>query len=298
MISILIPVFNYNIVPLVKALHKQLKKANIPFEIWACDDGSETHFVDINQQINAFDFTNYILSPSNNGREQTRQVLAQKAKYDWLLFLDADTLPVSANFINNYLSYLSTNYDAIFGGILYQEQPPETDFILRWKYGNAHEAVPATSRNLHPYRAIVSANFMMKTTVFTALNAHITGRAYGYDILFAALLKSNATPIFHIDNQVFHLGIEKSDRYLSKKEEATATYLTLLQKGVISADDNSLLSYFSFLKRYQLNYTMSTFFKFFKPLLRRNLLGKHPNITLLQLYRLSYMCFIDLKTSN
>lgn len=298
MISILIPVYNYNIVPLVKELHKQLIDAKISFEILVCDDGSQTHFSDVNEKINDISFTDHTIFEHNIGREQTRQILAQKAKYDWLLFLDADTIPVTSDFIKYYLPYVDSVYDAVFGGILYQEQPPEADFILRWKYGVAREAINAKIRNKNPYQAIVSANFMIKKTVFIELNEHITGKDYGYDILFAALLKSNATKVIHIDNQVYHLGIEKSDSYLSKKEEAAATYLKLLRNGSISVEDNGLLSYFSILKRYKLNYTMSTFFKFFKSSLRRNLLGTNPNITLLQLYRLSYMCFIDIKTSN
>ena len=298
MISILIPVFNYHIVPLVKELHKQLIDAKIPFELLACDDGSETLISDINKAINVLSFTNFSLSKQNIGREQTRQVLAQKAKYDWLLFLDADTLPVSSHFIKTYLPFSNSAYDAVFGGVLYQDQKPKADFILRWKYGRTRETLNANARNKNPYQAIVSANFIIKKTVFIAINQHITGKDYGYDILFAALLKSNGKKIKHIDNQVYHLGLEKNDSYLSKKEEAASTYLKLLRNGSISAEDNSLLSYFSIVKRYHLNYTLSTFYKFFKSPLRRNLLGDNPNITLLQLYRLSYMCYIDLNTSN
>ena len=298
MISILIPVYNYNIVPLVKALHKQLMDAQITFEILACDDGSETHFINLNEEINDFSFTDYSIFKLNIGREQTRQVLAQHAQYNWLLFLDADTLPVTSDFIKNYLYYLNSDYDAIFGGILYHEQRPEVDYILRWKYGITHECKDAKARNKSPYQAIVSANFIINKTVFIELNKHITGKDYGYDILFAALLRSNAKKVIHIDNQVYHLGIEKSGSYLSKKEEAALTYLTLLRTGSITVEDNNLLSYFSTLKRYKLNYILSSLFKFFKPSLKRNLLGNNPNITLLQLYRLSYMCFIDIKTSN
>ena len=298
MISILIPVYNYDSVPLVKELHKQLRSAKIDFEIWVGDDGSETHFLDLNEKINRLSFTYYISSDQNIGREQTRQVLAQKAKYDWLLFLDADTLPVTSDFIKNYLPFLNSDYDAVFGGILYEEQPPAADFILRWKYGVARETINAKTRNKNAYRTVVSANFMIKKNIFIELNKHIIRKDYGYDILFGAHLKSNAIKIMHIDNQVYHLGIEKSDFYLTKMEEAVSTYLALLRRGSISAEQNSLLSYFAILKRYNLNYTLSTFYKFFKSSLRRNLLGDNPNITLLQLYRLSYMCYLDLKTSK
>lgn len=298
MISVLIPVFNYNIVPLVKALHQQLIEAKIPFEIVAYENGSETHFLDKNDIINHLTFTNYSVLKHNSGREQTRQLLSNKAKYPWLLFLDADTLPAPSDFIKSYLLYVNSDYAAVFGGILYQQQSPEKDYMLRWKYGRARETINAAARNKHPYRSVVSANFMIKKSVFVNLNERITGKEYGNDIFFAALLKSHSSRILHIDNQVYHLGIEKSDTYLSKNEEAIKTYLSLARNGSISYEDNRLLTSYTTLKRYKLNYPMSVFYKFFKLPLTYHLLSANPNITLLQLYRLAFMCSIDLKTSD
>lgn len=298
MISILIPVYNYNIVPLVEELHKQLINSKTSYELLACDDGSDFKFSDNNKSINKYNFTNFSISDHNIGREQTRQGLALKAKYDWLLFLDADTLPATSYFIKDYLHHVNSDYDAVFGGILYQKQRPDADFILRWKYGAARESVIAKTRNKKPYQTVVSANFMIKKDVFIESNKYIMDKDYGYDILFGTLLKSNAKKVVHIDNQVYHLGIEKSDIYLCKMEESVRTYLKLFRNGSISGDDNGLLYYYSILKRYNLNFTLSTFFKFFKSPLRRNLLGNNPNISLLQLYRLSYMCYLDIKTSK
>lgn len=298
MISVLIPVYNYNIVSLVNEIHKQLAETDVAFEILAYDDGSENYFIDKNFFINDLSFTTFHVSSQNMGREQTRQILSQNAVYNWLLFLDADTAPVPKTFIENYLSYTGTAYDAVFGGIRYQEAHPENDYLLRWTYGTACEAIGPLTRNKKTYRHIVSANFIIRKKVFLELNKHIVGKEYGYDILFAALLKAETKKIWHIDNPVYHLGIEKSALFLSKSEAAVTTYLTLLKTGNISRDDNRLLFLFSTLKRYKLNIMVAHSFKYIKPSITQNLLGRNPNVLLFQLYKLAYMCFVDLKISG
>ena len=54
MLSILIPTYNYNVVPFVMELRKQCLECNIIFEILVFDDGSKL-FLDENQKINSFE---------------------------------------------------------------------------------------------------------------------------------------------------------------------------------------------------------------------------------------------------
>ena len=53
MISILIPTYNYNIVPLVNELYKQVTKEKIDFEILVYDDGSLSDINKKNESINS-----------------------------------------------------------------------------------------------------------------------------------------------------------------------------------------------------------------------------------------------------
>ncbi|WP_027124605.1 glycosyltransferase family 2 protein [Gelidibacter mesophilus] len=291
MISVLIPVYNYNIVALVKELHRQLTEAKVIFEILAHDSGSEARFIELNKQINTFKFTNYNPSKMNVGREQTRQVLAQKAEYNWLLFLDADTMPANLDFIKIYLSYLTSNYDAVFGGILYDEKKPENDSMLRWIYGHQRETITAEIRTKKPYRTIVSANFSIRKEIFINLNGQISGKGYGYDVLFSSLLKSHSIKVAHIDNQVVHLGIEKSHVYLTKTEEAINILLKLYKEGRIDHDDNGLVGFCTKLKKYQLHHAFAYFYRKYASQMKSHLLGKNPSIYMIQLYRISYMCY-------
>ena len=91
MLSILIPTYNYLIVELVNRVHKQAITATIPFEIIIIDDCSTNKdIINANKIINGLEFCTYIQNDNNLGRTASRNILAIKAKYNLLLFLDAD----------------------------------------------------------------------------------------------------------------------------------------------------------------------------------------------------------------
>nr|WP_321224873.1 glycosyltransferase [uncultured Psychroserpens sp.] len=294
MLSVLIPVYNYDIRALVKILHEQLSSHNIDFEINCLDDYSQENYRDLNTEIENLKNTSYQISNANNGRVATRQTLAQQAKYNWLLFLDADVVPKTNNYISNYIALISSEKDAIYGGFAYKPKPPKDHFILRWTYGKSKEQVTAINRNKTPYKIVISANFMIKKEVFLELNSQITQRGYGYDNYFGALLKHKQYRVFHIDNEVYHLGLEANETYLSKIEQSVETLLKLELKKETLDSQNSLFNTYQFLKKIKLNYLFAWFYKVFKNRLKKNLLSAKPNITVLQFYKLSYICYQDL----
>jgi glycosyltransferase involved in cell wall biosynthesis len=294
MVSVLIPVYNYNVIELVSEVHKQLELCDILFEIKCLDDASAIEFQTQKQVVEELIHTSYLISKTNQGRIATRQQLADAALYDYVIFLDADVLPKSDDFIKNYLNYIDSNYDAIYGGIAYKDEKPASDSMLRWAYGKRNENVSALLRNKTPYKSIVSANFLMKTSVFKKVNSKINYSGYGSDNHFSNQLKKENIFILHIENEVYHLGIEKNATYLKKKEDAAIALIELYRTQAIKEHDNQLLKLFVKLKRLKLNYPISFFFKLSNSILRKNLLGPKPNVNMLQLYRISYMCFKDL----
>jgi len=293
MISVLIPLYNYNVVALVTHIHTQLQLSQIPFEIICLDDASTSEIVNENDKISNLEFTKLLKSDKNLGRTNARQNLSEKAKYDWLLFLDADVMPKSELYIRNYLKYINSEYEAIYGGFAYHEKAPDSNYILRWKYGKTHEQISAKERNKKPYKVIISANFMIKKSVFNAINSQIEQNGYGFDNFFAALLKMKQIKVFHLDNEVYHLGIETSKAYLNKKEKAAETLLSLHKANKIGNHQNDLLHLFIKLKRYRLHVIFSMFYKIFKKPLQHHLLSSNPSMKILQLYRISYMCYKD-----
>ena len=295
MISILIPIYNYNISSLVCEIHKQAIHANIEFEIICFDDKSEKYISENKSTIDAFEHTKILVSNKNIGRTNARQILSDNSKYNWLLFLDADVIPKSGNFIEHYIDKTNSCYEVIYGGLAYSKAKPEHKSILRWLYGQTYEEVDAKKRNLNPHQLITSGNFIIKKTVFDKINLQIDRKGYGLDNYFAALLKQNNIKVSHINNEVYHFGIENSIVYLSKVEGGIITLLWLFNKEKISKSDNKLLSTFVLFKKLKLNYLMVYFYQLFNSKIKNHLLGPNPNMELLQFYKLVFICYKDLK---
>lgn len=291
MVSIVIPVYNYNIVALVKELHSQLIASKIIFEIIAMDDFSRNQFIVENSEIDALSYTSLEKSTKNHGRTKIRQLLSIKARYEWLLFLDADVMPKNSNYIQNYINLIPENYDAIYGGFSYKPEAPKPDNVLRWKYGRNKEEVDASIRNKNPYKIVISANFIIKKNIFEHINSNLTDNCYGYDNYFGALLKQYKANIFHINNEVYHLGIEPNYQFLKKTEEATDTLLKLYQNNKIKVHDNTLLTMFISIRKYRLSNFLGYFYRTFHGQMQKKILNQNPSIQVLQLYKISYMCY-------
>ena len=131
MLSILIPSYNYNALSLVSEIHNQAKRTEIPFEIICLDDASTNLFSE-NEKINHLANCNYEMLKQNIGRSKIRNLLAHKAQYDWLLFLDVDVFPKDEDFIDRYVPFLNDEIKIVNGGILYQSKKPEKSKVLRW----------------------------------------------------------------------------------------------------------------------------------------------------------------------
>lgn len=294
MLSVLIPTYNYNIAPLVNTIHQQLSNTGLAFEILYLEDGSSQEFIALNSNITKLPHTKQYVYNSNRGRAKTRYELCKKAQYPWLLLLDADVIPKSPDFITHYLEKLNANYDAIYGGFAYLKEPPDTSHLLRWKYGKQKEAIDASIRNKSPYKIIISANFMIKASIFKTIISKVPYSGYGTDLYLGMLLKKENLNVLHINNEVYHLGIEKSEHYLTKKEQAVSLLLNLYREGKTPTHSNHLLTWFIYLKRFGGHFILSLFFKGFKQKMKNNLLGKKPSVWIFQLYKMSYMCYLDL----
>ncbi len=237
MISVLIPVYNFDINRFVTDIHKQLVRENIPFEIILLDDGSETIYKTKNKHLNRLSHVVYEELPANVGWSAIRNLLAEKAKYENLLFADCDSEVNDDFFIKNYLNYLNTR-QVVFGGRNYHKNPPEKSRYLRWLHGTRRETIPAKIRNKSPYTTFMSNNFLIPKEVMHAVQfPENILRGYGHDdTLFAMELKKNHIPIFHIDNPLTHIGLETNEEYLHKTESALRNLFQLIRLGKLEPE--------------------------------------------------------------
>ena len=79
-----------------------------------------------NEIINSLENCSFFVNSNNLGRGKNINLLAEKAKYDYLLILDCDTFPTQNNFIKNYISTTNNIENlVVFGGIQYKKEKPE-----------------------------------------------------------------------------------------------------------------------------------------------------------------------------
>src|SRR5690606_32512220 len=138
--------------PYTTLFRSQCVKENIMFEIIVSDDSSQ-NFYEENNQINTLNNCFYTVLNQNIGSSAIRNLLSTKASFENLLFLDADVRLISNLFIKNYLNLIQNKkqYNVIYGGIVYQENKPDNNQLLRWIYGNKRDALPAEKRSENAY---------------------------------------------------------------------------------------------------------------------------------------------------
>ncbi len=290
MISILIPTYNYNVYKLVDTLHSQCEAAAIVYEILVVDDAStDKKTIEENSKINNLSNCNFHVLTQNIGRSKIRNLLAEKSKNNFLLFLDADTLPSNSSFIKNYIEVISEDSSVIFGGINYPENISD-NFSLRHKYGSERESLALAERLKNPYRSFITMGFVIKKEVFEKIKFNETLAGYGYeDSVFAYQLQKNNIPLLHIDNAVTHLNLETNDVFIQKSELALQNLLRFYQSKAIDEATVKILKVYVKLKKLHLLFLVKAFFKLFKNAIVNNLKSTKPSLFLFDLYRLGYL---------
>ena len=297
MLSILIPTFNYDITALVAEVHKQSKSCNIPFEILVFDDSStDLEVRKNNASINALKNTSYTILKSNIGRSAIRNKLAKSAQYSWLLFLDADVMPVNNHFVLNYLNSLSDSKPIIYGGLSYKKERPNQSQLLRWVYGRKREAISIEKRYKRPFISLLSSNFLIQKIVFEKVRFDEKNASFGNeDTLFSYNLKQKRIIVKHIDNPVYHLGLESSKIFLSKSKESLDALNLFLNQKLINANYIRISRIKNRLQKFKLDLLLSTIYPLLKKRFEKNLLSNTPSLFIFDLYRLSYLCNISRK---
>lgn len=295
MLSVLIPVYNINCLPLVKNLIQQFEKETCEFEIICIDDAS-TKIIKENGKLNRFDKVSLIELQQNIGRSRIRNLLATKANYDWLLFLDADTLPSNAIFINKYLRIINNNpKEKVFsGGLAYRKIDTTKNNQLRYKYGKFRESISAVQRCKNPYATLLMSNTLIEKKVFKRVQFNSEIFHYGHeDSIFSSDLQKAFIIVKHIDNPVFHTGLESNEIFLKKSKIAVKNLLDLHQKGLIKPKTNKLLKWHTRTKMFFLVPLLSFIYKNNSKFIEKSLSKKHPSLLLFDFYRLCYLCYLS-----
>lgn len=228
MISILIPVFNRNVVELILSIQEQLATVKEEVEVIVMDDASDDDIIKAQNRegLACFRYLRYIELPVNCGRNIIRQKLAGEAKSDTLIFLDADSRFPDKNWLQNYIDAFTGN-EIIMGGRRYDKNKRPTS-SLHFHYGIQREQHSALQRNKYPYRSFMTCNFLIRKQHLSQLIVDDNLKGYGHEDTFMGLqFEKLRIPLVHIDNPVFHEGVEEDDVFISKQQQGLHNLLYL-----------------------------------------------------------------------
>ena len=286
-LSILIPIYNSVCVNQVKELSAQALKLNVDYEIIVADDASPLKDVTrANEVINDMPNCQYIIKPTNTGSAATRNFLAAKSRYPWLLFIDCDVEISNPSFLYTYLLYIDKDYDVINGGIAVADNPLMNS-NLRYIYEKHAEADhTAARRQKQRYQEFRSTNFIIRRDVFLQhpFDERFTKSGYE-DVLFGKHLKLNGISILHIDNPVTMTEFETNPDYVAKTER---NLRTLYQFRSDLRGYSRLLTLVSGIHIPAILWLMRLWHRMFGAIERRNLCGSRPYLLVFKLYRLGY----------
>ena len=293
MLSILIPVYNFNIVSLVRELHRQASMSDVPFEIIVLDDCSSVLLRDQNKDVSKLPGVKFHELNINIGRASIRNRLAGMAEFSSLLFMDCDSEVPEFNYISNYLPYCGQDV-VVCGGRTYRPDPPdEPELLLRWLYGIHREQLSASVRRNDPYHSFMTNNFLISHSILSQIQFDETIVQYGHeDTLFGFELKKRDITVVHIQNPLIHIGLEIAREFLRKTSEGIENLLTLVKEGKIERQDFKdirLLQAYDTLDRFRM---VGLYLLLYFPMERvvmRNLLGANPSLRAFDLYKLSLL---------
>ena len=288
MLSICIPIYQYDVCQLVKELQSQCFAISKTFEIICIDDFSDSVIRIKNQAIKSLNHVKYIELKENVGRSKIRNLLLKQSNYDNLIFLDCDC-SIPENFIPKYFKHFDKN--VVYGGRKHHiNKPKDKKFSLRWKYGREREDLTIHTRKESPFLSFRSNNFMIKKTIFSLIKFDESIKTYGHeDTLLALQLKKENISIFHIENEVIHEGLENNKQFLKKTKLGIENLNNLYNSKKINPAEIKLLKLYVLISYLKFNFLLSLFSSLLMDLCLRKLNQKNPKIFWLDIYKLFYL---------
>jgi GT2 family glycosyltransferase len=290
-LSVLIPIYNFDLRTLVKILHYQLSKEISDFEIRLYDDGSTEDFKAINKKTLLLKNLTYNELPKNIGRSAIRNLLAKDALYSHLLFLDCDNEIVKEDYISSFLQNIPGN-DIIVGGRCYSPNPPQKkEYFLHWFVGSRKEVFDLKTRRKYPYDCFMLDNMLITKSLFLSIGLNEKITTYGHeDTQFGIELKRLGEPILHIDNPVRHIGLNTNKSFLEKTKLAIDNLYMLTIKENVGMETRLYKTYV-LLKKYKLVSAFYFLMKKNEGRMYQNLMSSKPSLLLFDLYKLNYLVY-------
>lgn len=292
MISICIPVYNFDVTRLVESLSAQIKSNPTMAEIILIDDASSEEFKQINETVCSGH--TYIKLPENVGRAAIRNLFLKYAQFEYLLFLDCDSIIVQDDFVTSYLLAIkSLNPQVVCGGRVYDLRKPDRNHTLRWKVGVNRESLSSEVRNNYPNRSFMTNNFLIRRELLQSVRFEERLKEYGHeDTLFGFELKKRKILTLHINNPVLNGDVEDNALFLSKTERGVANLVDILQfvnYNSYFVEEVRILDFHRKTKQYHLTRVLQMLYLIFRIPIKALLLRGYVFLPLFDFYKLGLL---------
>ncbi len=296
MLSICIPIYNYDMNKLVGTLHRQATDLDKDIEILLIDDCSDKAFQEKNRELSRLEFVRYEELTQNIGRSRIRNLLSKKAKFDHLLFLDCDSEVPDADYLKRYLDCINDRSTAVvvYGGRTYHDVPESNAYRLHWIFGSNREVRSANDRSKNPWQSFMSNNFLIHKQILSLIPFNEKLAGYGHeDTLLGYELKKQGIPIQHIENPLLHAGLETAEEFLEKTGQGLHNLIVV--NDILQADRGfietvKVLKLSNQLQRFRLLKPVAALFAHTEKWVVHQLLGKAPKLWMLDFYKLGKIC--------
>lgn len=288
MLSVLIPIFNFDVRAFVKQLSEQGSQLDGQVEIICLDDCSQEQIHKINSTIGELPGVRYERSEVNLGRSAVRNRLEEMAKHENLLFLDCDGKVVRDDYLSKYCEI--EGYGVVYGGRSYQEKKPDDPGLnFHWYCGSLREEIIVEDRLKNPYKSFMTNNFLIRREVYKAIRMDESVKGYGHeDTLFAMELKRAGFKVGHIDNPLEHIGIEHVDVFLHKSANGVRNLARLIEADKVD-DSIKLVRYYHRFTRLGLIGPISWLVRKNENRILNSLRGPAPNLLWFDLWKLALL---------
>ncbi len=304
MISILIPVYNYDIASLVTGLQSAIKEIDGFDEILIGADGCSEDFLNMYRALERLDKVKLLVSKENIGRAAIRNMLAAEAGSKYLLYFDADALILGnpKDFLQKWLD----NHDlapVICGGTDYHKTPPDNpDKYLRWHYGYHNEKKSLKKRKKKPYSTFSGFNFLIEKSIFEKFKFNEELKKYGHeDTLFAYQLKKAGIKLDHIDNSLIHDGLESNRDYVLKTRDSISNLNILYDRVTDKKTFSSvvkLIRYYNRLRPFGITRLLANIYRRRQRRIEIMLRSAKCSLRLLNIYKLGLFCYYRYNPDN
>lgn len=231
-LSILSPFLRDDPTGLLAAIEVQAARLSVAVEIVALDDGTNDEALAAHVRGAVESLTMpaaFVRLAANEGRSAARNRLAQFARGRHLLYLDADTVPDSPDFLQRYLDMITQDDPPlVIGGFSLQQASRAREFALHRKIATQLDCMPVSVRQVAPWRYVYGSNILVRRDVMAATPFNPDYRAWGWEDQEWGMRVADKWPILHVDNTVSHLGLDRVETLLVKYASSGANFHRLL----------------------------------------------------------------------